>query len=296
MWRAEERRHDDCIVQLAFTTETEYSVHVARIASLTALLAALAAAQTLGAQVADSTSHGTKTFLTRRDLGIAGVALGATALLSVWDPDIAQASQDSQYQSASLQRLALRISKVNETTLTLAGIATWGVARLVKSPDVADIALHATESVMLASVASQLIRGPLGRARPNYAGDTSQYDFHFMKGFSAFKYRAFPSIHTSSSMAVATVITVELHRRHQSITPILAPVLFSAAMLPGLSRIQLNQHWASDIFAGAFMGVFTGYKVTTYSHDHPNNWFDRKLLHVTVSQGPDGRFQMGFSP
>jgi membrane-associated phospholipid phosphatase len=271
-------------------------VRVARIASLTALLAALAAAQTLGAQVVDSTSHGSKTFLTRQDLGIAGVALGATALLSIWDPNIAQASQDSQFQGASLQRIALDISKVNETTLTLAGIATWGVARLVKSPDVADIALHATESVMLASVASQLIRGPLGRARPNYAGDSSQYDFHFMKGFRAFKYRAFPSIHTSSSMAVATVITVELHRRHQSITPILAPVLFSAAILPGLSRIQLNQHWASDILAGAFMGVFTGYKVTTYSHDHPNNWFDRKLLHVSVTQGVDGRFQVGFSP
>jgi len=271
-------------------------VHVARIASLTALLTALLAAQTLGAQTVDSTAHGDKTFLTRRDLGIAGVALGATAFLSIWDPNIAKASQDSDFQNQSLHQLALDISKVNETTLTLAGIATWGVARLVKSPDVADVALHATESVVLASVASQLIRGPLGRARPNYAGDTAQYSFHFMKGFSAFKYRAFPSIHTSSSMAVATVITVELHRRKQTITPIVAPVLFSAAILPGLSRIQLNQHWASDILAGAFMGVFVGYKVTTYSHDHPDNWFDRKLLHVTVSQGPDGRFQVGFSP
>ncbi|HEX7978808.1 MAG TPA: phosphatase PAP2 family protein [Gemmatimonadaceae bacterium] len=271
-------------------------MRVARIASLTALLSALIAAQTLGAQGTDSTSRGDKTFLTKRDLGIAGVALGATAFLSIWDPDIARASQDSEFQNNSLHRLALDISKVNETTLTLAGIATWGVARLVKSPDVSDVALHATESVILASLASQAIRGPLGRARPNYAGDSAQYDFHFMKGFTAFKYRAFPSIHTSSSMAVATVITLELHRRNQRITPILAPILYSAAILPGLARIQLNQHWASDILAGAFMGVFTGYKVTTYSHDHPNNWFDRKLLHVTVSQGADGRFQVGFSP
>jgi membrane-associated phospholipid phosphatase len=281
-------------VQLASTSNSECYVHVARIASLTALLSALIAAQTLGAQAVDSTSHVDKTFLTRRDLGIAGAALGATAFLSIWDPNVAQASQDSQYQNESLHRLALNISKVNETTLTLAGIATWGVARLVKSPDVADVALHATESVVLASLASQAIRGPLGRTRPNYAGDSSQYDFHFFKGFSAFRYRAFPSIHTSSSMAVATVITVELHRRKQAITPFVAPVLFTAAILPGLSRIQLNQHWASDILAGAFMGVFTGYKVTTYSHDHPNNWFDRKLLHVTVSQGTDGRFQVGF--
>jgi membrane-associated phospholipid phosphatase len=267
-------------------------VHFARLASLAALLAA----HNVGAQVADTTSHVDKTFLTKRDLAISGIALGATTLLSIWDPNIARASQDSQYQSQSTHDLALRISKVNETTLTIAGIATWGVARLVKSPDVADIALHATESVMLASVASQLIRGPLGRARPNYAGDSAQYDFHFFKGFSAFKYRAFPSIHTSSSMAVATVLTMELHRRKQKVTPFVAPVLFAAAILPGLSRIELDQHWASDIAAGAFMGVFTGYKVTTYSHDHPHNWFDRHLLNVSVTQAEDGRLQVGFSP
>jgi len=97
-------------------------------------------------------------------------------------------------------------------------------------------------------------------------------------------------------MAVATVITLELNRRKQKIMPFVAPILYSAAILPGLSRIQLNQHWASDILAGGFMGVFAGYKVVTYSHDHPNNWFDRKLLHVTVSQGADGQFQLGFSP
>jgi membrane-associated phospholipid phosphatase len=271
---------------------SEHCVHFVRLASLSVLLAA----QSVSAQVADTASHGDKTFLTKRDLAISGVALGATALLSIWDPDIAKASQGSQYQSESLHRLALNISKVNETTLTIAGIATWGVARLVKSPDVADIALHATESVVLASVASQLIRGPLGRTRPNYAGDTAQYNFHFFQGFSAFKYRAFPSIHTSSSMAVATALTMELHQRHQKVTPFVAPVLFAAALLPGLSRIQLDQHWASDIVSGAFMGVFAGYKVTRYSHDHPNNWFDRKLLDVSLTRSPDGRIQVGFSP
>jgi membrane-associated phospholipid phosphatase len=261
-----------------------------------ASLAIFLLAHPLGAQVVDSTSHGDKTFLTRRDLAITGLALGATALLSHWDPDIAKASQDSRYQSSSTHRLALDVSKVNETTLTIAGIATWGVARLVKSPDVSDIALHATESVVLASVASQLIRGPLGRARPNSAGDSAQYDFHYGKGFGNFKYRAFPSIHTSSSMAVATVLSMELERRHQRVAPFVAPVLFAAGMLPGLARIQLDQHWASDVLAGAFMGVFAGYKVTKYSHDHPRNWFDRKLLDVSVSQAPDGRVLVGFSP
>jgi membrane-associated phospholipid phosphatase len=97
-------------------------------------------------------------------------------------------------------------------------------------------------------------------------------------------------------MAVATVISMELHERHQTVTPFVAPVLFAAAALPGLASIQLNQHWASDILAGAFMGVFSGYKVTRYSHDHPRNWFDRKLLDVSLSRGADGRFLVGVNP
>ena len=260
------------------------------------VLLLLLAAMPLGAQTPDSTSRGDRTFLTRRDLVLSGLALGATALVSTWDDDIARASRESRFQGSSLVSFANGASKVNETTLTAGGIVIYGLGRLTKSRTTADVALHATEAVVLASLTSQLIRGPLGRTRPYVTNDSDQYDFDPFRGFGNFKNRAFPSIHTSSSMAVATVLTMEVHRRKPGATPLVAPLLYAAATLPGLARIQLNQHWASDIFAGAFMGVFTGYKVTTYSHDHPNNWFDRKLLHVTVSQGEDGRFQIGFSP
>jgi hypothetical protein len=248
-----------------------------------------------GAQVRDTT-HRDKTFLTRRDLVWSGLALGATGLLSIYDDDIARASQQSRWQDSSKHRLALRISKVNETTLTVAGILGYGIARLSGNRTATDIALHATESVILASLASQVIRGPLGRSRPYVSRDTEQYDFKFGKGFSSFDYRAFPSIHTSSSMAVATVLTMELHRRRSDATPFVAPVLFAAGLLPGIARIQLDQHWATDVFAGALMGIFSGYKVVTYSHDHPDNFFDRTLLKVSAMPDPYGRMRITFSP
>ena len=259
------------------------------------VLALLLLVRPLGAQSPDSTSNVDKTFLTKRDLAISGIAFGATALLSIWDDDIAIASQKPKWQDPSKKNLANRASKVQETTLTVSGIVIYGIGRLTKSKATADIALHATESIVLASVASQLIRGPLGRTRPHVTSDTDQYDFDPFRGFGKFENRAFPSIHTSSSMAVATVLTMETHRRHPGATPYVAPVLFAAGLLPGLSRIQLDQHWASDIFAGAFMGIFAGYKVTKYSHDHPDNWFDRKLLKINVTQAPDGRMVVGFS-
>jgi len=258
-------------------------------ALLTLVLPATALAQT-----ADTVTHD-KTFLTRRDFVVLGVGAAATGLLSIWDDDIAKWSQQEQFQDSSTHRWALRVSKVQETTLTVASLLTYGIGRLTKQNTIADVGLHATESVVMASLASQVIRGPLGRTRPHEAGDTNQYDFHFGKGFTHFENRAFPSIHTSSGMAVATVLTMEMQRRHVAATPYVAPVLFAAGILPGLSRIQLDQHWASDVLAGALMGVFAGYKVVSYSHDHPNNRFDRVLLRMSAMPDPYGGWRVGYT-
>lgn len=256
------------------------------------------AAQVAGAQSVDTTRRD-KTFLTRRDLAISGLAVGATALVSIFDDNIAIWSQKPRNQTDAFTDFSTKVSKVNETTLTAAGVVAYGIGRLTKSATTTDIALHATESVVLASVVSQIIRGPLGRARPYVTGDTDQYDFQFFGGFkrgeTGFKRRAFPSIHTSSGMAVATVLTMEIHRRNPSATPFVAPVLFAAGLLPGLVRIQLDQHWASDVAAGAFMGIFAGYKVVSYSHAHPNNLFDRTLLKFTVVPTANGP-ALSFSP
>ena len=257
------------------------------------------------AQRAD-TSGASKTFLNRRDFVLAGAALAATGVLSRFDPDIALASQRSRRndpvtgkQLDGLSRFSTRVSKVNETTLTAAGIIAYGAGRLFRSTLVTDVALHATESVVLASVASQLIRGPLGRTRPYVTNDSDQYNFKPFRGFfgkSSFDNRAFPSIHTSSSMAIATVLAMESHRRKPGATPFVAPVLFAAGLLPGLARIRLDQHWSSDIAAGAFMGVLAGYKVVSYSHAHPNNRFDRIFLTATVAPDPHGGMLVMLSP
>ena len=52
-----------------------------------------------------------------------------------------------------------------------------------------DVAFHTTEAVVTASLASQVIRGPLGRSRPDVTGGSDQYDFHWFGGFGQFDYR-----------------------------------------------------------------------------------------------------------
>jgi membrane-associated phospholipid phosphatase len=163
------------------------------------------------------------------------------------------------------------------------GLAIYGIARLGHAPAAADIALHATEAVVLASLSSQLIRGPLGRSRPSETGSTDQYDFHFFEGFGNFQYRAFPSIHSSSGFAAASAIVAETRRRKPAALPYVAAVAYTIALTPGLSRMYLGQHWASDVFAGAFLGTWAGFRVVDYAHSRKRNQLDRFFL------GPDER-------
>jgi membrane-associated phospholipid phosphatase len=235
------------------------------------ILLGLVLAAPLGAQSPDSVS---KTLFTRRDARMAAGAVAVSVALSYFDPKIARFFSDTSLTHVrGGQPLADVFTHVNETTLTLAGIAAYGVGRLAKSPTITDVAFHTTEAIVAASLGSQIIRGPLGRSRPRIVNFEDQYDFHWFKGFGDIKYRAFPSIHSASGFAAATVLVEETRRRRPGSVRYVAPVLYGLALTPGLARMYLGQHWASDIFAGAFMGNLAGRKVVNYSHTHPGNRF-----------------------
>ena len=61
---------------------------------------------------------------------------------------------------------------------------------------------------------------------------------------------SFPSGHTMSGFAIFTLIALLLP--HKKIVAIL---LFSAALLVGISRIYLVQHFLKDVYLGAIMGI-----------------------------------------
>lgn len=215
-----------------------------------------------------------KALLTKKDAEVGAAALATAVAISWFDPKIASFFSDTSLSHVRAgQRLDDIFTHVNETTLTVAGIAAYGIGRLTKSTTLTDVAFHTTEAVVTASLASQVIRGPLGRSRPHVTADTNQYDFHWFQGFRQFNYRAFPSIHSSSGFAAATALIQETRRRRPGAVKVVAPLLYGAALTPGLARMYLGQHWASDIFAGAVMGTVAGLKSVNYSHAHPGNRF-----------------------
>jgi membrane-associated phospholipid phosphatase len=244
----------------------------------------------LAAGQSDSATQ--KTFFTARDGAIAATFLAASAGLSLFDAKIARNFQDTTYAHVRAgQRLDDIFTHINETTLTVGSLGIYAIARIAKQKTVADVAFHVAESVAAASLTAQVIRGPLGRTRPRDAKDpyNDQYEFHFGQGFSHFQQRAFPSIHSGSGFAAASAIVEEVRMRNPGATWWVGVPAYMLAATPGLSRMYLGQHWASDIFAGAFLGTFYGRRVVNYSHTHPTTRVDRLFLGTVKNT----RFEIG---
>jgi len=237
----------------------------------------------------------TKTFFVKRDLVWSAAALAGTAIISVFDKRIAHWTQTPAVQgSSSRHRFVNDLTKVNETTLTGAAILSYGIGRLIHDSTVADVSLHTAESTILTSAISQAIRGPVGRERPSISPD-NQYKFQFGRGFTHFNNRSFPSLHSAIGFAGATAVSAEIHERNPNASAWVTPVAYTIAMIPGLTRMYLNQHWASDVVSGAFIGSLIGNRVVHYTHTHKPSKLDRVLLGSTIMPDGHGGFAIGES-
>ncbi len=223
-----------------------------------------------------------KTFFTRRDLAYTAIALAGSAVVSHFDVRVAHWSQRDVIQGGEArENLVDALTQVNETPLTIAAAATYLAGRAARSHTITDIGLHTTESLVLTIAVSELIRGPVGRVRPR-ASPGDQYNFEFNGGFTKFEDRSFPSLHSSAAFATAAALVGEIRVRKPGAVKYAAPVLYTAALVPGLTRIHLDEHWISDVVAGGFLGALLGSRVVAYSHSHNPNRLERMLLGTTV--------------
>lgn len=227
-----------------------------------------------------------KTFFTHHDLIATGVAAAVTGVFMAYDEKIADWWQSPHVQgSESLHHTIDQMTRLNETPLTIAAVLTYGIGRLSHSKTTADVGLHWTEALIFTDVICQAIRGPLGRARPRVSQE-DPFKFEFGAGFTKFENRAFPSLHAAVGFATAAALVGEIRERNQSASRYAAPVLYALAMVPGVTRMYLNQHWASDVVSGAFIGQLIGSRVVRYAHTHKPTKLDRALLATAVV--PDG--------
>jgi membrane-associated phospholipid phosphatase len=250
-------------------------------------LALLVGGSALDAQT-DTTRRVDKTFFTRRDLVIAGAGIAASVGVAVFDERIATWTRTPGVQGTERRRdVFSALTNVNETPLTIAAAATYAGGRLTGSEVVADVGLHTTEALALTVVVAEMIRAPLGRARPR-ASPADAFVFEAGAGFTKFENRAYPSMHAAAAFATASALVGEVRARAPEQTKVVAPLLYTAAMIPGLTRMYLDQHWASDIVSGTILGAWLGSKVVSYAHGHERSKLDRFLLGASVIPTSDG--------
>ena len=114
------------------------------------------------------------------------------------------------------------------------------------------IALTGLKAYLLSGGAAIVSKHLFHRHRPN---DDDPPDPRMWEGPFPFttNYTSFPSGHTTTAFAIATVLAMGYHDKFW-----VGMTSYTLASLVALSRIHDGQHWGSDVVAGAALGFFIG--------------------------------------
>lgn len=136
------------------------------------------------------------------------------------------------------------------------GLATlvYGGALLADSAKWKETGEMMAEALILADASTLFIKEASGRGRPGATRDKDDFRPFGLKK----EYDSMPSMHTSSSFALASVLAAT------SDSILMKTAYYSAATFVGFSRAYQNRHWASDVILGAALGELCGRVVTGF--------------------------------
>jgi membrane-associated phospholipid phosphatase len=162
------------------------------------------------------------------------------------------ATDQQTYQAIQLRRSATT-DAISKATTDFGGPYAWAISGgliagglIAGNPAMRDTGRDALEAAAFASLITAVLKPTFGRERP-YQSD-GRTEFH---GFSS-QYRSFPSGHTTTAFAVASVIAM---RTEGWIVPTVA---YTLATIVAFDRVNDEQHFIADAFAGAAIGVSVG--------------------------------------
>jgi membrane-associated phospholipid phosphatase len=229
------------------------------------------------AQVQDTISNKTPLFV-GKDLLLLGAFTAGTALVAPLDLKVANRLQDSATQASRwLNRGATGFRLLGDPGSFVTGTVIYLIGRADGSRRAEALGLHSVESILIADVLGGVIKYTAGRQRPSVDVRTPN-NFQLWRGFKGDQWRSFPSGHTVTAFAFASTVTRESRFWWPHATWYVGTVFYGGASLVGLSRMYNNQHWASDVMAGAAIGTLVGLKVVNYTHSNPGNRLDRALI------------------
>ena len=248
-----------------------------------AALISVTFAATSQAQVQDTISKKTPLFVGKDALLLGAFMIGTAAVAPI-DLQIASRLQDPGTQeNRFLKTGATGFRLLGDPGSLVTGAGVYLIGRAGGNRRIEALGLHSVESILLADILGGGIKFVAGRQRP-FVDVKTPYNFQLWRGFQGDQYRSFPSGHTIAAFAFASTVTRESQFWWPHSAWYVGTVFYGGASLVGLSRIYNNQHWASDVMAGAAIGTIVGLKVVKYTHSHPGNHIDRELIKGKQSQ------------
>jgi membrane-associated phospholipid phosphatase len=136
--------------------------------------------------------------------------------------------------------------------IVAAPLALYGAGLLRKDSKMTRTALLAGEALADSEILTEVLKPGVSRWRPSALPPAGNFADTFAEGGNRFSsaHSSFPSGHTITAFAVATVISRRYGRQHRWV-PILA---YGASAAIGFSRLTLSAHYTSDVFVGAVLG------------------------------------------
>jgi membrane-associated phospholipid phosphatase len=153
----------------------------------------------------------------------------------------------------------------------------WLGARALRRSRMAEFGLRASESIAVSSAISGIAKGLAGRARP-FLTPGEPWHWDFAHGWIDARYFSMPSGHTTAAFAFAAATSVIATRLPLPARAGVSFVGFTGAVLVAFARMYLDQHWATDVLAGALLGSSIGFALVAWHARHPGSAFDRLLL------------------
>jgi len=206
--------------------------------------------------------------------GVSTAAVLGTALLL--DRPMDQAVQRNA--NGSWDRGARAVQQLGGTPSVLIAGGTYLAGVAFKEPEVRATGVDAMVTMGVAQLLLALpLKEIVGRSRP-YEGQGS-HDFHPFGGGNSF-----PSGHTVQAFALASVISEHADR------PWVTGLSYGLAGMVAMARVELRQHFLSDVVAGGLIGTFVGKTVVSYNQSlRANSRFKASVSFApSVQQGGYG--------
>jgi len=150
-------------------------------------------------------------------------------------------------------------------TLLGDGVFSMAIFLILLLADKFSLALQVLTAYLFSGIVSQIFKKAFHAPRPHTIISNAEYH-HFIEGVTNTGMTSFPSGHTTSVFALATILALNTTDKRFSI------IYLVTAIITGYSRIYLGQHFLADVTAGALIGTLSGMLVYWYLRQVKIEW------------------------